>query len=523
MQKYDLAVIGSGPAGHYGAIQGAKAGKKVVLIEKIDRLGGAAVAFGTVPSKALREATLHLSGVSQRSFYGHTYRVKQEITIDDLTTRTARIVGSETAVFEAQLRRNGIDIAHGVGSFVAPHQIVVESEDGVRLIKADKVLVATGSRPARPPGLDFDGETICDSNQILELKRLPKRLIVVGAGVIGIEYACIFSALGVYVTVINNKASFLEFVDRHVVDVLKFHMQNRNVDFRLNEEVTNLERRGELVVAKTASNKAIAGDCLLYSIGRQGNTDRLNLEACSLEADNRGRLKVNENFQTVVPHVYAGGDVVGFPALASTSREQGRRAVCHAFDIPMESTRTTMPYGIYSIPEISMVGESEEELTEKKISYEMGVARYREITRGQIMGDTEGLLKLLFDPHTLKLLAVHAIGDGATELVHIGQAVMAFEGTIQYFANAVFNYPTLAECYKVAALDGLNRVRMTRACMGEEAMPDPEPDLIPEIVPSVVPLVSSAPPMDQAAPSGTSRSESGDDSTEKDLEFEATV
>ncbi len=463
MEQTDLAVLGSGPAGHFGAIQAAKLGKGVIVVEALHTLGGASATYGTIPSKALRESVMHLTGLNQQSYYGINYRVKQDITVQDLTARTQQIVRTETSVFEAQLRRNGVKVVRGRGSFVSPDQIVVESHDGMHLVKAKRILIATGSRPAHPPGLAFDGELVLDSNQVLTMTRLPKRLLVVGAGVIGVEYACMFATLGVHVTLINDREQFLEFVDRQVVEVLRYQMQSHNIDFRCGESVVNLEKRGNFVIAHTASNKELVGDCLLYSIGRQGNTDELNLEATGLTADKRGRITVNESFQTPVPHIYAAGDVIGFPALASTSREQGRRAASHAFGVAVESATTKMPYGIYTIPEISMVGDTEQELTEKKVPYEFGVSRYREIARGQIAGDTQGMLKLLFHRETLQLLGAHIIGEGATELIHIGQAVQAFGGTIEYFASAVFNYPTLAECYKVAALDGLNKVRLARA------------------------------------------------------------
>ncbi|MCI0651266.1 MAG: Si-specific NAD(P)(+) transhydrogenase [Planctomycetes bacterium] len=480
MQNYDLAVLGSGPAGHFGAIQGAKAGKKVVVIEDLPRVGGSSATLGTIPSKSLREATIHLTGLNQQSFYGMSYRVKANITVQDLTARTEQIIRNETAVFEDQLRRNGVKIVHGRGSFTGPQQLVVENEDGMQVVRAQKFLIATGSCPAHPPRLAFDGEKICDSNQILTIRTLPKRLIVVGAGVIGMEYACIFAALGVRVVVINHSPTFMEFVDAQILDLLKYHMQNRNVEFRLGEEVVDLERRDEVVVARTSCNKEIVGDCLLYTVGRRGNTDLLNLEEIGIPCDDRGRVKVDAQFRTAVPHIYAAGDVIGFPALAATSREQGRRAVCYAFDIPIEAERAKMPLGIYTIPEISMIGPTETELSKQKTPYEVGVARYREIARGQIAGDTTGMLKILFQRENLRILAVHIIGEGATELVHIGQGVEAFGGTIEYFANAVFNYPTLAECYKVAALDGMNRVRIGRGSKSKlQAAPAAQPEATP--------------------------------------------
>ncbi len=460
MDRYDLAVIGLGPAGHFGAIQAAKLGKRVVAVEAADEPGGAAAITGTIPSKSLREATLHLTGMRQRAHYGAHYRVKDDVTIDDLTRSTAKIIGHETGVLRDQLRRNGVEIVAGSASFAAPGEIVVRRGAEEQRLRAANVLIAVGSRPAHPPGMGFDGRFVLDSNQILEIDSIPRTMIVVGAGVIGVEYACIFAALGTRVILINQRDTYLEFVDRQIRLTLAHHMRSRGVEMRFQEEVMSIERRGQYVVAVTISGKEIAADRLLYSIGRQGNTDGLNLEAAGLQADERGRLAVDSNFQTAVPGVYAAGDVVGFPALAATSREQGRTAARHMFGECVECAVSATPFGVYTIPEISMVGPTEEELTASRTPYEIGVARYGEIARGQILGDETGLLKLLFDPSSRRLLAVHVIGEGATELVHIGQAVLALGGTVDYFAETVFNYPTLAECYKVAALDGLNRLRM---------------------------------------------------------------
>jgi len=466
MEKYDLAVLGTGPAGHFGAIQAAKLGKKVIAIEQRDRVGGVSATTGTIPSKSLREATLHLTGLRQRSFYGMNYTVKENLTVQDLVASTAQIIRNETSVFESQLKRNGVTLLRGGGRFCGPHRLTVETPKGPVEVEAEVVLIAVGSRPAHPPGLAFDGRKIIDSSQILNLPALPTRLMVVGAGVIGIEYACIFSALGVEVTVVDQQEEFLEFVDRQILDNLRYQMQNRDVEFKLGEEVISLEMAGHEVVAVTRSNKRLRSDCLLYSVGRQANADGLNLAAAGLSCDDRGRLKANEHYQTDVSHIYAAGDVIGFPALAATSREQGRLAICHAFGAQCDITSTAVPLGIYAIPEISMFGPTEKELTQQGVPFEVGIAHYREIARGQILGDTDGLLKILFHRDTLKILAVHIVGEGATELIHIGQAVHAFGGTLTYFVNAVFNYPTLAECYKVAALDGMNRIAVRPSEVG---------------------------------------------------------
>jgi NAD(P) transhydrogenase len=414
-ERFDLAMVGTGPAGHYGAIQAAKLGKRVVAIER------------------------------ERHFYGMHYNVKADLTVEDVTASTRQIIQHEVAVLEAQRRRNGVEIRRGEARFAGPHHLEIRGEDGSGFVEADRILLAPGSRPAAPPGIAFDGERVIDSNQILHLTDLPKRLIVVGAGVIGAEYACIFSALGVAVTLTDARESFLEFVDSELVDYLRFHMRRQNVELLLGEEVASIERHGDVVVARTKSNKSLAGDCLLYSVGRQGNTDALRLERAGLEADPQGRLKVDEGYRTAVPHISAAGDVIGFPALASSSREQGRQAVCRAFGVECHEPTSGLPFGIYTIPEISMVGPTEQELTAAGVPY--GV---------------DGVLKLLFHLDTLEILAVHGIGEGATEIIHIGQAVRAFGGTLEYLADTVFNYPTLAECYKVAALEGINRARMLR-------------------------------------------------------------
>jgi len=458
MEKFDLAVLGTGPAGHCGALQAAKIGKKVVAIEQRDRVGGISATTGTIPSKALREATLSLTGLRLRGFHGLGHTVRDNVTLQDLVASTAQIIRNETSSLEAQLRQSGVKLLRGKGQFAGPHRLKVDTAQGERQIEAEVVLIAVGSRPAHPPDLAFDGRKVIDSSQILNLPALPRRLTVVGAGVIGIEYACIFSALGVAVTVVDQSEEILEFVDRQILDNLRHQMQNRDVEFKLGEEVVGLEMEGTEVVAVTRSKKRLPSDCLLYSVGRKANADGLNLQAAGLSCDERGRIRTGEQFQTEIPGIYAAGDVKGFPALAATSREQGRLAICHAFGIPRAPTSAAVPFGIYAIPEISMFGPTEKVLAQKGIPFEVGVARYKELARGQILGDTEGMLKILFQRETLKILAVHIVGEGATELIHIGQAVHAFGGTLPYFVHAVFNRPTLAECYKAAALDGMNRL-----------------------------------------------------------------
>jgi NAD(P) transhydrogenase len=461
---YDLLVIGSGPAGQRAAIQGAKLDKKVAIIEKTTVLGGVSVNLGTIPSKTLRESVLDLSGYRSREFYGVSYTVKQDITMQDLLVRTNKVIHHGIDVTRHQLMRNHVELISANASFCGPDTVRVDFVDGgtSRTIKARKIVIATGTETTRDQHIPFDGKRIFTSDDILQLDQLPRTLAVVGAGVIGCEYASILAALGVRVTLIDKRNRLLPFVDEEIADTLCHHLRENRVTLRLNESVHRLEitenEPGGRVRLHLDSGKTIVTEKALYSVGRTGATSKLNLEAAGLTADDRGRLAVDENYRTKVPAIYAVGDVIGFPALASTSMEQGRLAVCHAFGVKAQSVPELFPYGIYSVPEISMVGKTEEELTQAGVAYEIGKARYKEIARGQIIGDTTGLLKLIFHAESRKLLGVHIIGDGASELIHIGQAVLAFGGTVDYFVNTVFNYPTLAECYKVAAFDGINRL-----------------------------------------------------------------
>jgi len=458
MAHYDLLVIGSGPAGQKAAIQAAKVGKKVAVIERKKVVGGICINVGTIPSKSLREAVMFLSGFRQRALYGASYRVKKDITFQDLAQRCDHVVKAEQEVIQNQLIRNSVDFIVGAASFVDPHRISIKQDSESNEHTADYIVVAVGTEPSRPTDIPFDGESIIDSDGLLTLKQLPKSLTIVGAGVIGCEYACILATLGIPVVLVEKRPRLLEFVDSEIIESLQYQMRNIGVTLRFNEEVIGVEKSADYSVAiHLKSGKKIGAPLLVYSVGRIGATKSLGLETIGIQADDRGRLKVNANFQTDVPHIYAVGDVVGFPALASTSMQQGRHAACHAFGLACETSSHLLPYGIYTIPEISMVGRNEDELTRDGVPYEIGVARYREIARGQIIGDTVGMLKLLFHSETRELLGVHVIGEGATELVHIGQAVMAHGGKLDYFVDAVFNYPTLAECYKVAALAALNK------------------------------------------------------------------
>jgi len=459
MQSYDLIVIGSGPAGQRAAIQGAKLGKRVALIEKREVVGGACINTGTIPSKTMREAVMHLSGYRYQGIYGMNYRVKERITMGDLSYRVQHVIRTEIDVTNAQLSRNGVDTLTGAASFLDTGRIRVVSTQGQSDYEASVIVIAAGTKPAVSPTVPLNGRTIINSDQILATPSIPKTLIVVGGGVIGVEYASMFATLGVRVILIEKQARLLEFADLEIVEALCYHLRDMRVTLRLNEEVESVEETAEGgVVANLKSKKKISGDMLLYAVGRQGNTEDLNLQAAGLEADHRGRIAVDSQYRTKQPNILAVGDIIGFPSLASVSMEQGRIAAGHAFGISLKSEPAFYPYGIYTIPEISFVGKTEEQLTDEDVPYEVGLAYYREIARGQIRGDTTGRLKLIFHRETKELLGVHIIGEGASELLHIGQAVLILGGTVEYFVNTVFNYPTLAECYKAAAFNGLNKL-----------------------------------------------------------------
>jgi NAD(P) transhydrogenase len=472
---YDLLCIGSGPAGQRAAVRAAKLGKRVAVVERSRVVGGVCIDTGTIPSKTFREAVLSFSGRNRpferpvgapagASFAGGTGvagAANGRPSAAELLSRVAEVVARESAVIENQLSRNDVDVFRGDGHFADPHTLVVTAEHGTRQLRADKVVIACGTRPAPPPGVPVDGETIITSDEITHLQRIPRHMVVVGAGVIGIEYASMFAALGTEVTLIDRQRRPLEFLDGEIVDELIHQMRDRNVLFRGEEVVERLEvdagppRRAVLLLQ---SGKRVVSDLVLFSVGRVGATESLNLPAAGLAADERGRLTVDERFCTGVPHIFAAGDVVGYPSLAATSSEQGRLAACHALGLPAKPISKHFPYGIYAIPEVSMVGATEEELTRGKVPYEVGLARYREIARGQILGDDSGFFKMLFHRDDRRLLGVHVIGSGATELIHIGQAVLALGGGLDYFLDTIFNYPTLAECYKVAALDAANKL-----------------------------------------------------------------
>ena len=459
MPPYDLIVIGSGPGGQRAAIQGAKAGKRVAVVEKQHSVGGVCINTGTIPSKTMREAVLHLSGFYSKNFYGSNYNVKENVTMADLNFRVQRVIENEVAVTQDQLKRNGVDVLYGFGKFTDAHHLRVESTNGYAELEGENFVIATGTKPATNVKVPINGRNIIDSDQILTMPQIPRTLIVVGGGVIGVEYACMFATLGVRVIIVEKRPRLLEFADAEMVEALMYHMRDQRATLRLNEEVASVEELPDgKVVANLVSNKRINADALLYAVGRQGNVDRLDLKAAGIESDDRGRIKVDADFRTSQAHIFAVGDVIGFPSLASVSMEQGRIAAGRAFGLQVQTDPESYPYGIYTIPQISFIGKTEEQLTDADVPYEVGVAYYREIARGQITGHTDGRLKLLFHRETLELLGVHIFGEDAAELLHIGQAVFKLKGKITYFINTVFNYPTLAECYKAAAFNGMNRL-----------------------------------------------------------------
>jgi NAD(P) transhydrogenase len=459
MQPFELIVIGSGPGGQRAAIQAVKAGKRVALVEKQSAVGGVCINTGTIPSKTMREAVLHLSGFYDQSFYGANYHAKDHITMADLNFRVQRVIENEVSVIGDQLKRNGVDLIHGVGRFTDPHHVRVENSNGFSELEGEYIILATGTKPAANSKVPINGRNIINSDQILSMPQVPRTLIVVGGGVIGVEYACMFATLGVRVIIVEKRPRLLEFADTEMVEALSYHMRDRRATMRLNEEVESVEELPDgKVAANLVSKKRIIADALLYAVGRGGNVEPLNLPAAGLTADDRGRIKVDADFRTSQPHIFAVGDVIGFPSLASVSMEQGRIAAGRAFGLDVKSDPAGYPYGIYTIPQISFIGKTEEQLTDSDVPYEVGVAYYREIARGQITGHTDGRLKLLFHRETLELLGVHIFGEDAAELLHIGQAVMLLKGKVSYFKDTVFNYPTLAECYKTAAFNGLNRL-----------------------------------------------------------------
>ena len=459
---YDLVSIGSGPAGQRAAVQTAKLGKRAAVVDKSRSVGGICLDTGTIPSKTLREAVVAYTNVAGKGERLPWARVDARPTAQQLLAGIDHVVTREVDIIEHQLRRNDVTVLSGTAHFVDPHTLEIAGEDGVRRVTAENIVIAVGTEPAAPPGTKADGEVILTTNHAVTLAHLPRSMAVVGAGVIGIEYASIFAAAGVSVTLVEKRETALDFLDREIVDELIHQMRSRNVTLRFGETVASLAISGDQprrAVLNLESGKRIVADAVLFSAGRTAATDSLNLAAAGLANDARGRIAVDAQFRTPIPHIFAAGDVIGYPSLAATSSEQGRLAACAAFGVDAGPLESHFPIGIYAIPEISMVGAPEHELTAKRVPYETGVARYREIARGQILGDHSGMFKMLFHREDRRLLGIHCIGTGATELVHIGQAVLGLGGGLDYFLKTVFNYPTLAECYKVAALDASNKLR----------------------------------------------------------------
>jgi NAD(P) transhydrogenase len=460
MEHFEMLVVGSGPSGRRAAVQSAKLGKSVLVVDKGRRLGGVSVHTGTIPSKTLRETVLNLSGWRERGFYGRGYRVKQDISVTDLIQRLHKTLDHEVEVLQHQFIRNGVKSAHAAVRFLDANHASLTTETGeVSQVSFDYSLISVGTRPHRPDNVPFDRKRVFDSDEILELDRLPRTLTVIGGGVIGVEYATIFSALDVPVTLVEPRETILDFVDRELVDDFIHQLRDRGVTVRLGSAIKEIVSKDTGAEVHLADGRMVRSEIVLYAAGRTGNVGSLGLETVGIEADGRGRIKADpRTFQTTIPNIYASGDVIGFPSLASTSMEQGRVAACHAFGVMLPPPPETFPYGIYAVPEISTVGQSEEQVRKSGVAYECGVARFRETSRGHIMGVDSGFLKLIFALDTRRLLGAHIVGEGATELIHIGLAVINLGGTVDFFVDNTFNYPTLAEAYKIAGLDAWNRM-----------------------------------------------------------------
>ncbi|MCB0320238.1 MAG: Si-specific NAD(P)(+) transhydrogenase [Bdellovibrionales bacterium] len=472
---YDFLVIGSGPGGQKAAIQAAKLGKRTGIIDYNPFIGGVCLHDGTIPSKSFREAILHLSGYRERAHYGEAYRVKNHVCMKDLTDRCSAITADIEQTVRSQLIRNNVDIIEGFGSFISAHEVRVKNGPREQILSSEYLLISTGTRPRRPSSFEFDGDVILDSDGILHMKRLPKSLCIVGGGVIGCEYGSMFSALGIKVTIVEARDRILGFVDQELIDNLVYTLRSQKATIILNDKVTRTAVSPDgRAVTYLESGKRIVTEKLLISAGRVPNTEKLNLDLLTIERDERGNIKVNENFQTNHSHIYAVGDVIGMPALASTAIEQGRGAACHAFGLPEKANLEFLPYGIFTVPEIGMIGKTERELSEARVPYEIGIARFSEVEKGKILGDTTGVLKLLFHRNTRKVLGIHIIGHSATEHIHIGQMLMSFDGTIDHLVHSVFNFPSLCQAYKTAALDGLNKVISTQNLPEESHLPRQE-------------------------------------------------
>lgn len=455
----DLVVIGSGPAGQKAAVQAAKLGKKAIVIEK-ETIGGASLNSGTIPSKTLREAILDLTGFYQRSFYGKRTEAK-EITINDLNFRLHKILDEQRKMFSHQFEKNGIRLLQGTAQFEDAHHVTVLHEAGYPLyrVKGDYFLIATGSKPRNPLGIPFDSRKILDSTQLLAIDYLPKTLVVLGGGIVGSEYASFFAALGTEVTVVDKRSHLLPLLDEEIGLHLQKALHGLGLTVVGNSEVAHIEKKGDLVETRLKSGTVLQSETLLFALGRSANVDQLQIEKLGIALDKNGYIPVNSLFQTAVSHIYAAGDVIGLPALASTSMEQGRLVGRHAFGAQTHHFPTFFPIGIYTIPEISSCGYTENQLKELGFHYEVGRAYYYEIARNQISGNDPGMFKILFHKETLEILGIHIIGRAATEVIHIGQVAMSFKARIDYFIHQIFNYPTYAEGYRIAALNGVNKLK----------------------------------------------------------------
>lgn len=461
--EVDLAVIGAGPAGQKGAIQAAKLGKRVLVVDRMARLGGACLNQGTIPSKTLREAILDLTGFRKRSYYGKAQDVSQ-ISIHDLNYRLQKVLDEQNELIARQFAKNRIKTLNGAARFIDAEHLEVLDEQGHRQheIRAQRVLVATGSRPRNPIEVPFDDDTILDSDRILQLDYLPESMLVLGGGIIGSEYGTMFAALGTRVLLVDKADRPLSHLDKGIGQRFGEYIQEMGVELKMGRQIKEIRRRGQEAEVETANGEVLRARCLFYALGRRAYTDGLNLEAAGVYADERGFVQVNALFQTTSPQVYAAGDVIGQVSLASTAMEQGRLAVRNAFALRTHQFPEFFPYGIYTIPEVSGVGPTEEELQQQGVNYQVGLAYYYELGRGPIAGDTTGMFKLIFHAETLEVLAVHIIGTSATELIHIGQLAIDFHARVQYFIDQVFNYPTFAEGYRIAALNGLNKLDARR-------------------------------------------------------------
>lgn len=465
---YDFVVIGGGPAGRRAAIQASKLGKSVAIVDDQKKIGGVSVHTGTLPSKTIRESVLSVTGWRDQYFKSGRQRNSPEITRHSISSRLSTTLCDEVEVIDSQLCRNNITTLNGKAKFVGPNKLAVsQTVSGKKIsfsVTGEKFLIAVGTKPYRPKHIPFNGTTVLDSDCIAANMPMPKTIVVVGGGVIGLEYATIFSTLEIPVTVVEARENILEFIDQDIIANFTHQLSERGISLRLGRTIKKIEldKEGNSLI-ELDDGRRLKTDMLLFTAGRVGAVDQLGLDKVGIEADNRGRLSVKpETLQTSLPHIYAAGDIIGFPSLASTSMEQGRLAACHAFDHPISSSEHNFPLGIYSIPEIASIGLTEADARSKGMQVEIGVARFQETSRGHILGSCKGMLKCIFDLNDRKLLGVHIVGEGATELIHIGQAVLNLQGGIDYLSDTVFNFPTLAEAYKVAALDAYNRMPKPR-------------------------------------------------------------